>query len=124
MTPTKGERARPRDRVATAMFLRFFGRNRAPATLFQRDWDRFIRERRAGSVGTSGEPVSDRTIEWDLTFLMGVLNWAARSKDERGRLLLDRNPLKGLRKPKQKNPTRIVLDQEEYRALLRVFQAG
>ena len=46
-------------------------------------------------------------IEWDLTFLMAVLNWAARSRDEQGRMLLDRNPLKGLRKPVEKNPTAI-----------------
>ena len=64
--------------------------------------------------------MSNRTIEYDLTFLMAVLNWAARSKDERGRPLLDRNPLKGLRKPKEKNPPRVVLTEEEYQALLKV----
>ena len=120
VTPTKGERARRSDRVAMAMFLRFFGGDRDPATLSQRDWDRFIRERRAGRLGLSGKPVGNRTIEWDLTFLIAVLNWAARSRDERGRLLLDRNPLKGLRKPTEKNPTRVVLDEEEYQTLLRV----
>ncbi len=120
VTPTKGERARRSDVVAMRMFLQFFGRERDPATLSQRDWDRFIRERREGRIGPSRRPVGNRTIEWDLTFLISVLNWAARSRDERGRLLLDRNPLKGLRKPKEKNPTRVVLDEEEYQALLRV----
>ena len=119
VTPTKGERSRRSDKVATRMFLQFFGGDRDPATLSQRDWDRFIRERRAGRIGPSRRPVSDRTIEWDLTFLIAVLNWAERSRDERGRLLLERNPLKGLRKPREKNPTRIVLDEEEYQALLR-----
>ena len=51
---------------------------------------------------------------------MTVLNWAARSRDEEGRLLLDSNPLKGLRKPREKNPNRIVLTEDEYRALLGV----
>ena len=120
VTPTKGRRTRDRDRVATAMFLRVFGRDRDPATLSQRDWDRFIRERRAGEVGLSGKPVGNRTIQWDLTFLLAVLNWAARSRDEGGRLLLDRNPLKGLKKPREKNPTRVVLAEEEYQGLLRV----
>ena len=120
VTPTKSEHTRRRDRVAAAMFLRFFGRDRRPETLSQRDWDRFIRERRAGRVGPSGKPVGNRMIEWDLTFLMAVLNWAARSRDEQGRMLLDRNPLKGLRKPVAKNPTRVVLTEEEYQALLRV----
>ena len=120
VTPTKGEKSRLRDRAAMAMFLDFFGRGRGPETLSQRDWDRFIRERRTGTVGPSGEPVGDRMIESDLTFLMAVLNWAARSRDEEGRLLLDRNPLKGLRKPVEKNPNRVVLTEEEYQALLGV----
>ena len=122
VTPTKAEQTRRRDRVAAGMFLRFFGRDRRPETLSQRDCDRFIRERRAGKVGPSGKPVGNRMIEWDLTFLMAVLNWAARSRDEHGRPLLERNPLKGLRKPREKNPTRVVLTEEEYQALLRVSQ--
>jgi len=120
VTPTKGAHTRGHDRAATQMFLRLFGRNRDPATLSQRDWDRFIRERRAGRIGPSGKPVSDRTVEYDLKFLIAVLNWAERSRDERGRLLLDRNPLKGLRKPTEKNPNRVVLSEEEYKAMLRV----
>ena len=102
------------------MFLRFLGRNRDPATLSRRDWDRFIRARRAGRTGPSGNPVSDRTVEYDLKFLIAVLNWAAKSRDGRGRLLLDRNPLRGLRTPTEKNPTRVVLAEDEYRALLKV----
>ena len=120
VTPTKVERVRHRDRTATRMFLGCFGRDRKPATLSQRDWDRFIRERRAGSVGPSGKPVSDRMIERDLKFLLAVLNWAVKSRDEHGRLLLDSNPLKGLKTPKEKNPTRVMLTEEEYRVLLRL----
>ena len=120
VTPTKGERSRKYDRAALAMFLRFFGKDRKPATLSQRDWDRFIRARRAGRAGPSGSPVSDRTVERDLRFLLAVLNWAARSRNEAGGLLLDSNPLRGLRVPREKNPNRVVLSQAEYEALLRV----
>ena len=117
VTPEKGAHTRQHDRTSVRMFLRFFGRNRDPATLSQRDWDRFIRERRAGRIGPSGKPVSDRTVEYDLKLLIAVLNWAAKSRGEQGRLLLDRNPLTGLRTPSEKNPTRVVLAEEEYRAL-------
>ena len=120
VTPTKTPQSRQRDRATMAMFLKLFGRDRRPETLSQRDWDRFIRERRAGRIGPRGKPVGNRMIEWDLTFLMAVLNWATRSRDEHGCLLLDRNPLKGLKKPKAKNPTRVVLTEEEYQALLKV----
>ena len=76
----------------------------------------------AGKIGPSGKPLSDGTVEHDLRFLIAVFNWAVRSKDERGGLLLDRNPLKGLKTPTAKNPTRVVLSEEEYRALLGVSQ--
>ena len=120
VTPAKHVRSQMHDRAAASMFLGFLGRDRRPETLSQRDWDRFIRERRTGRVGPSGRPVSDRMVEKDLKFLLAVLNWAARSRDEHGRLLLTANPLRGLRAPKQKNPARVVLTEEEYRALLRV----
>ena len=120
VTPTKAGGTQQSDRTAMWMFLKFFGRGRDPSTLSRRDWDRFIRERRAGRIGFSGRPVSNRTIACDLTFLMAVLNWAARSRDEGGRLLLDSNPLKGLKKPVEKNPTRVVLTEQEYEALLKV----
>ena len=123
VTPTKGETTRKHDRVATKMFLAFFGRNRKPGTLSQRDWDRFIRGRRSGKVGPSGRPVSNRTIERDLRFLLGVFNWAAKSRDEEGTLLLESNPLRGLKLPKEKNPTRVLLTQAEYEVLLDVSLA-
>ena len=120
VTPTKAKRTRERDRVAMRMFLDFLGPHRRPETLSQRDWDRFIRERRAGRVGPSGKPVSNRMIECDLRFLVAILNWASRSRDEQGRLLLAANPLRGLKAPVEKNPLRVVLSDEEYRALLKV----
>ena len=73
------------------MFLRFFGKHRKAKTLSQRDWDRFIRARRAGRAGRSGKPAADRTIQQDLKLLLAILNWAARSRDEEGRLLLESN---------------------------------
>ena len=120
VTPTKGEKSRRHDEAAMTMFLDFLGPNRRPETLSKRDWDRFIRGRRAGRLGRSGQPVLNRTIENDLKFLIAVLNWASKSRDEQGRLLLDSNPLRGLKLPKEKNPTRVVLTEDEYRAMLGV----
>ena len=120
VTPTKRGQSRLHDRAAMRMFLSCFGRDRKPATLSQRDWDRFIRERRAGRVGPSGKPVANRMIERDLKFLIAVLNWAVKSRDAEGKVLLESNPLKGLKTPTEKNPARIVLTEVEYQALLRV----
>ena len=41
-------------------------------------------------------------------------------KDEEGRLLLESNPLRGLKTPAEKSPNRVILTQAEYDALLRV----
>ena len=119
VTPTKASSSQKYDRATRAMFLKFFGRHRRPETLSQRDWDRFIRARRAGRAGRSGRPARDRTIQQDLKLLLAILNWAAKSRDEEGRLLLESNPLRGLKTPVEKNPTRVILTQGEYEALLK-----
>ena len=123
VTPTKAKESRKYDRATMKMFLRFFGRHRKAKTLSQRDWDRFIRARRAGRAGRSGKPAADRTIQQDLKLLLAILNWAARSRDEEGRFLLESNPLRGLKAPSEKNPRRVLLTQAEYEALLRAAGA-
>ena len=120
VTPTKVERSQRYDQATMKVFLKFFGRDRNPATLSKRDWDRFIRDRRSGKVGRSGKPACNRTIQQDLVFLRAILNWAAQSRDEEGKLLLESNPLKGLKSPIQKNPARVLLAESEYQALLQV----
>ncbi len=57
--------------------------------------------------------MSDRTIEHELKFLIAVLNWAAKARDEQGKLFLASNPLRGLKAPTEKNPNRVVLSEEE-----------
>ena len=122
-TPTKSDRGQKYDHVASQMFVRYFGPQRAASTLSLRDWERFIQDRRVGRIGPgngSWKPVKDRTIERDLRFTMAVFNWATMAGDGQGGVLLERNPFKGYRLPKEKNPRRVKLSDEEYDALLEV----
>ena len=123
VTPTKATASQQYDRATMKMFLDLFGRDRRAATLSQRDWARFIRARRSGKVGRSGRPVGDRAIQQDLRLLLAILNWAAKSRDEGGELLLESNPLRGLRPPAEKNPTRVLLTEAEYEAMLQALLA-
>ncbi|MCZ6917680.1 MAG: site-specific integrase [Gemmatimonadetes bacterium] len=117
--PLKGKSKQGHDRRAAKMFLGFFGANRKASSLSVTDWNRFIAARRAGSVGPSGRPVRNRQIEYDLKFLLAVLNWATVARED-GEPLLDRNPLKGLKLPREESPHRPMLSEAEEQALVQV----
>ncbi len=121
VTPTKGPSAQRHDKRATNLFLELFGPNRKVATFTRRDWDTFIRWRRAGGDRRGNEdhnrPVRDRVLQADLRFLSGVLNWAVAGG------LLDRNPFRGCPWPKEASPRRPMLAHAEYRALVAVSRS-
>ena len=119
-TPTKGKSKRDHDCRASKMFLGFLGAVRVVSTLSERDWSRFVQERRTGKTGPTKQPVGDRQVAYDLKFLLSVLNWATKAGDGRGGFLLHENPLKGCPLPKEKSPRRPLLYDEEYSALRRV----
>lgn len=103
------------------MFLRVLGAHRDPHALSVREWNSFISERRAGRVGPKGAKpgtaVRARPIQQDLRFLLAVLNWATLRRDEKGRPLLDYNPLKGLPVPREESPKRTPVTLEQYGTL-------
>jgi hypothetical protein len=121
VSPHKGDSKRRHDQRCAKMFLRFFGAGRDACTLSRREWDRFVVERRRGAIAPTrpgkGRAVRHRMIGYDLSYLRTVLNWATVASDERGGVLLERNPLKGLPLPTEESPTRSVLTAEQYEAL-------
>jgi integrase len=130
VSPNKGKSKRLHDIRTAELFVRCFGANRKVSTLNRRDWDRFIHERRRGTLRPPGRMakkkekreagVRDRQISYDLRFLLAVLNWATLSGDGEGAMLLERNPLKGLALPKEESPRRPMLSEEQYQRLLSV----
>lgn len=127
VTPQKAKSTQRHDRSCAAIFLSLFGEERKASTLNRRDWERFIRKRRSGAIRPpkkrSRDGVGNRQIAYDLKWLLAVLNWATRARDEEGRPLLLRNPLNGLPLPKEESPNRPVMTDQRYRAMLEVAEA-
>ncbi len=119
MTPRKSVETQAHDRRAAKMFLALWGRDRPALSLNLRDWDQFIELRRNGDLGPNrkARPVGDRQIEYDLKWLRAVYNWATKAGPD-GKPLVDRNPLAGYPTPRERNPARPVLSEEQYRLLL------
>jgi integrase len=121
VTPRKTPGVQHHDRTAAQMFLAQWGRERPVSTLSLRDWEQFVDDRRAGRIGARG-PVGDRQIQYDLSWLRAVFNWATKAGIQ-GQPLLPRNPFQGYGVPRERNPRRPVLTEEQYQVLCRAAQA-
>lgn len=122
VTPGKAKSSQGSDQRSARLFEKFLGRECKVATLSRRDWDGFIRARGSGQLrpSQSHRAAGIAAIDNDLKWLMAVLNWAETWRDASGQPLLDRNPLRGLPRPHEKNPQRPLLSEEQYQAMLAV----
>ena len=50
-----------------------------------------------------------------------MLNWASKSRDERGKLFLASNPLRGLKAPTENNPNRQQVHRERRKSNARCY---
>jgi hypothetical protein len=117
--PTNGKRR-------AAIWTAFFGASREVHTIDHPTLDRFVRERKAGTI-TAGEyelakAPSDRTIGSDLEYLRAALNHACRVVRPNGTKLLTLNPLgtgkAGYQVPRTKQPRRPIVTYDRYLALV------
>jgi len=98
VTPSKGVSKRGHDRRARRVWLAFFDAQaeperrsgRSPATLDRTDWDRFVAWRGGGRI-PGWRPVRGRQVQYDLKFLLAVLNWGTGHKVA-GRPVLGASP--------------------------------
>lgn len=68
----------------------------------------------------TGKKVRARAVAADLVALQTMLNWATRERNGRAELLLDRNPLRGVKLLTEKNPRRPVETYDRNLALMEV----
>lgn len=126
VTPTKDSSTQNQHPRARRLWKAFFDAqpeaerrcSRHPSTLDRTDWERFIAARRAGRIPGAKRRVGDRQVQYDLAFMIALLNWATGRK-ETGRVILAVNPWAGsIRRaqewenPKEKNPRRVAMTDE------------
>ena len=119
--------ARGHDARTLPLFVKAFGAERLPETLNVRDWNSYSRRRFSGELAPSYKydkwgkiilrPVRARVVEQDLKLLLAVLNWAERARDDGSSYLIERNPLRGLKLPKEESPHRPMFTPEQCAAL-------
>jgi len=119
VTPQKGRSKQGHNQRAAKLFLEYLGPNRKVESLNRRDWDGFIRWRRARGDRRCdpGRPLGERVIGYDLQFLCAALNWAVAAG------WLERSPVKGFPRPRETAPRRPVLRHEAYEMLSQVAPA-
>ena len=133
VTPQKRSgSAKGHDRRTLPLLLSCFGGERRPETLNVRDWQSYIRRRSSGELAPKYKldkkgkrvlkPVRARIIEQDLKLLLAVLNWAERARADGSGYLLDRNPLRGLKLPREESPRRPMFTPEQCVALWHAAQ--
>ncbi len=110
-----------RDYAARAsVLIGFLGEHCDVSSLTERDQAAFVRMRLAGGIrrpdGEKTGPVMNRSVEADLAFLHSMLKWATTVRLPGGHRLLDRNPLDGVRRPREQNPRRPVATWERFQA--------
>lgn len=102
------------------VLIGFFGEHCDVRSLTERDQAAFVRKRLAGGIprqdGEKTGPVTNRSVEADLAFLHSMLKWATTVRLPGGQRLLDRNPLDGVKRPREKNPRRPVATWERFQA--------
>jgi integrase len=122
---------RKRDRQRAECWVRFLGAKKDPSRITIAEWERFKAQRATGVIDAYGRQVPDekrrpvraRTVQADLTWLRGALNWACGWQDRRARPLLRSNPTanrKVFHLPSEKNTRRPIASTDRYDALRRV----
>ena len=109
------------------LWLRYLGSSFDLSQFGEREWQAFIRQRRAGEIDAHGRSVSDhgkrrevgnRTIQKSLKVLRLMCRFASGYRRRNGSFLLDFDPTRGLRLPTESDPRRPGCDDYMYQALL------
>ncbi len=118
---TKGQGPKEMKR-RLATWTHFLGATREVHTIDFPMLDRFVRERREGSIQAPGHELpkspSNRTVAADLEFLRAALNHATRVVRPTGARLLLANPVAGYEPPRSASPRRPAVTYDRFLKVL------
>ena len=123
-SPSRSKATQADDKRQAEMWKRALDPRKDMCKLNREEWERFIRLRRSGEIDARGNvipegkrrEVRDRSVASDLEWLRGVILWAMSWQDENGHYVMQSNPVRGYKIPKEKNPRRPVATQDRYEA--------
>jgi hypothetical protein len=123
-SPRKSKSERDADERRAKMWCKYLGGDKDLSRLTLHEWESFTDARTRGDIDANGDAVpSDKrigvraaTAGADLTFLITVLNWAAKWR-EGDRYLMRENPARGYPIPTEKNPRRPVVTHDRFLAV-------
>lgn len=121
---------KPRTRADAEMRARvlkaYFGEDFDVRHLTSRHQHEYTQARQRGGIRVSEryvtKPVRKRSVEADLVLLHQMLSWACRVPIGNGGRWLERNPLAGVRREREKNPRRAVATWERFVATRTAMQ--
>jgi len=122
----------PRQQVEDLRCIDFWGNVLGPETDVRRIGHTVMAKacanRMSGAIDSHGRhvpegerrPVGARTVESDVKWLNAVMNWATKHVTAEGEYLIEANPIRGFKPPRELNPRRPIRTQDEYEAILAV----
>ncbi len=124
-TPRKSASEQRSDRTRVKAFKVFLTSAKDLSKLTQKEWRDFGDARLSGVIAPDGTlvPIDERevvkpgTVAADLSWLRSVVRWACAWRDERGKVLMERDSTAGLELPVDQNISRPVATTDRYRKL-------
>ena len=111
------DRTRKQKKAEMALLLAGLGAAKRVDHLTRNDVERYIGMRRTGRGwpdGRSTNPVRARTIQGEVKLLLVLIHWALSERQPDGSWLLESDPLRGIKLPREENPNRPVATYDRF----------
>ncbi len=111
------ERTRKQKKTDARLLIAGLGAKKRVDHLTKNDVDRYVGMRRTGRGWPDGretKPVRARTIQGEIKMLRQMIYWAMNERLPDGSWLLESNPLRGVKLPKEEDPRRPVATYDRF----------